>query len=231
MEAGAEAATIGLAGETMLHTAAGAISGGINAGITGGDIGIGALTGGISAGVANFAGGILPNNIPLQFATRTAIGGLSGGITSSLYGGSFSQGFLYGAGAAAYGYMCNHVLHDILSAIQSAVVEGSKAGYYSTRRAFYDEWAENADLRNGTADGFIRAGKVASLTLSFVAAKSGVILGLAITPEALMLQNITSVTVPIYDGLLPVLPTSTGGQFVYLWSAAVDKLLSVPPWK
>jgi hypothetical protein len=231
MEAGAEAATIGLAGETMLHTAAGAISGGINAGITGGDIGIGALTGGISAGIANYTGGVLPENIGLQFLSRTAIGGLSGGVTSNLYGGQFGQGFIYGAGSAAYGYMCNHFLHDFLNGIRTAAVEGSKAGFYSTKRAFYDEWVENNELSSGTADGFIRAGKVAVLAHSFTAAKAGLIYGLALTPEALIPSTGMGGASAIFDAVMPLPPSTLGGQAVYLFLYTIDQALTHPPWK
>ena len=93
------------------------------------------ITGGISGGFANFVGGNLPQNLPAQFLGRTAIGGITGGITAEIYGGNFGQGFVYGAGTAAYGYICNHVLHDIFRGIRKAAVEGAKAGKYSVYEA------------------------------------------------------------------------------------------------
>jgi hypothetical protein len=104
-----EMAGASLLEETALHATAGAVSGAINTAISGGSIGLGALTGGLSAGVANYTGGVLPQDIATQFTSRTVMGGLSGGITTELSGGSFVQGFKYGAGSAAYGYFCNHL--------------------------------------------------------------------------------------------------------------------------
>jgi RHS repeat-associated protein len=100
-----------------IHAAAGAISGGINAAISDNNIGLGILTGGLSAGVANFIGANLPQDFLTQLLSRTAIGGITGGITAEIYGGSFGEGFAYGAATGAYGYICNHLLHGILNAL------------------------------------------------------------------------------------------------------------------
>ena len=108
-----------------IHAAAGAMAGGINAAITGGDIGRGALTGWISAGLAKYAGGalfepngydesLLSNNFAKQLRARSATRGVTGGISAEIYGGSFGQGFGQGAWTAAYGYACNDWLHDTL---------------------------------------------------------------------------------------------------------------------
>ncbi len=95
-----------------IHAGAGAVSGGINAAITGGNIGMGMLTGGISGGIANYAGGYLPKGFGYQLAGRSLIGGITGGITAELYGGKFGQGFEMGAKTGAFGYLCNHMLHQ-----------------------------------------------------------------------------------------------------------------------
>jgi hypothetical protein len=57
------------------------------------------------------------------------MGGVTGGMTSSLYGGSFMHGFKDGVLSSSYGYMCNHVLHDILRGIYLAIEHGTQASY------------------------------------------------------------------------------------------------------
>jgi len=94
-----------------IHAGAGAIAGGINAAIGRENIGLGMLTGGISGGIGKFAGGFLPDGFGYQFAGRSAIGGITGGIAAEMYGGSFRQGFGQGARTAAYGFLFNDVLH------------------------------------------------------------------------------------------------------------------------
>ncbi len=96
----------------VAHTGAGMLSGGINAGISGGDIGMGILTGGISGGLGEFGGGFLPKDFGSQFVGRTLIGGVTGGISSELYGGSFGDGFMAGMRTGATGYLCNHMAHE-----------------------------------------------------------------------------------------------------------------------
>ena len=96
-----------------IHAAAGGLSGGINAAITGGNIGLGMLTGGISGGLAKYAGGFLPKDFGSQFVGRSMIGGVTGGITAEIYGGDFGQGFTLGAGTAAIGYLCNEMVHAV----------------------------------------------------------------------------------------------------------------------
>jgi hypothetical protein len=211
---------------------AGAVSGGINAAITGGDVGLGILTGGFSAGAANFLGGSLSDNFAAQLLARTAIGGLTGGAASMLYGGDFRQGFLYGAGAAAYGYMCNHMLHDMLWGIRTAIVEGAKAGGFVLRRTFYDEWVENEVLREGTFDGFNRAGKVFFLAHSFTFSKAAAVYSLATLPPALVASEAVGVAGGVIDGILPGPPSSPMGGFVYgCFSMAEEWALAPPPWR
>jgi hypothetical protein len=97
-----------------IHAAAGAMSGGINAAITGGDIGLGAGIGAFSAGTGMLAGQYLPNNFPTQLGARSLIGGITGGVVSEASGGSFGEGFGQGALTAATGYMANCWLHEEL---------------------------------------------------------------------------------------------------------------------
>jgi len=93
-----------------LHTAAGAVSGGINSGITGGDVGIGMVTGGIAGGLGmafGKQGQLTLGDYPSEIAKRSLIGGVSGGIASEMYGGSFGDGFKNGAKTAAIGGSAN----------------------------------------------------------------------------------------------------------------------------
>jgi RHS repeat-associated protein len=103
-----------------IHFAAGTVSGGINAAITGGNVGMGAITGGISAGIAEGLGNFIPSvgnkyaDFAMKLAGRAAIGGTTGGITAEIYGGNFGQGFALGAGTAAAGFLFNHGAHWVL---------------------------------------------------------------------------------------------------------------------
>ena len=105
----------GVVARSAIHVAAGGVSGGINAAITGGDVAMGALVGGISAGVAKGLGGYIPGNLTgnsyvdfgIGLVEHAAIGGITGGVAAELYGGSFGEGFEQGAMAAGYGYIFN----------------------------------------------------------------------------------------------------------------------------
>jgi RHS repeat-associated protein len=98
-----------------IHAGAGALSGGINAGITGGDIGMGALTGGISGGVAKGLGSLFSSELTgngyadyaIGLSRQAAIGGITGGIVYTIYGGDFGQGAFQGAWTAGFGYTFN----------------------------------------------------------------------------------------------------------------------------
>ena len=116
------------------HSIAGGLSGGINAAMNGGNIDMGVLTGGLSGGMGEYTGGFIPKDFGSQFVGRTAIGGITGGMTSELYGGSFSDGFLSGASTAGFGYLFNHMTH-----------EGFKIwkGYQTSER-----WTQEATIRN-----------------------------------------------------------------------------------
>jgi RHS repeat-associated protein len=115
-----------------INAGAGAISGGINAAITGGDVGKGVLTGGLSAGIAKFAGvglfqssgydeSILSNTPVNQVASRTLVGGVTGGITSEIYGGSFGQGFGQGAYTAGMAYLFNQQKGQFITFFRTAL--------------------------------------------------------------------------------------------------------------
>jgi hypothetical protein len=104
--------------EVGIHAAAGAVSGGINSTISGGDVGLGMLTGAMSGGFGKFAGHLLPKNEIAQFVGRMAVGGALGGITAEIYGGSFETGFAWGAFTAFMGYQFNdeqevHELYEL----------------------------------------------------------------------------------------------------------------------
>lgn len=91
----------------------GSFSGGVSSAIQGGDVGLGILTGGVSAGFAEFAAPYLPNNgFVERLASRSVVGGITGGVSAELYGGSFGDGFRVGAKNAAYGFVFNHVWHE-----------------------------------------------------------------------------------------------------------------------
>lgn len=103
-----------------IHAGAGALAGGINAAIAGGNLGLGILVGGISGGIGKFAGGYFPNKFGAQLAGRTAIGGVTGGIASEIYGGGFGKGFIYGAATAAAGTIFNDWFHRTWDSVKEA---------------------------------------------------------------------------------------------------------------
>ncbi len=69
------------------------------------------LTGAVSGGVAKYAGikmfGVGGVNFSEQLIGHAIIGGVTGGITAELYGGSFRRGFKYGAMTGAIGLIAN----------------------------------------------------------------------------------------------------------------------------
>jgi len=121
---GAEIITVTEAGKEMVanlpaaiavHTAAGATTGAFNTIVSGGDLGQNMFTGALSAGMAKGLGHYIPDDIAgnayadfgIGLTGHAAIGGISGGITAQMYGGTFGQGFEQGAMAGAYGYVFN----------------------------------------------------------------------------------------------------------------------------
>jgi len=135
--------------QAALHTGAGALSGTINAGVTGGDVGMGTLTGGISAGIAFGLGSQIPltgNEVAdfgIQLGSRAAIGGITGGTTAAMYGGDFGQGFEQGAMAGAYGYLFNCALEVTIAG--AALLVATVAAVYSPA---------GEQMRQGIADTF-----------------------------------------------------------------------------
>jgi RHS repeat-associated protein len=95
---------------SVVHSAAGAISGGINAAITGSKIGLGVLTGAVAAGIASPVGNALPDKFGYQLVGRMIAGGLSGGIVAEIYGGNFWEGAARGATTAAAAFLFNESL-------------------------------------------------------------------------------------------------------------------------
>jgi len=124
-----------------IHMAAGGLSGGISAGITDSDVGLGILTGAVSGGIAKYAGEKLfgagkffGDSFGRELAGRTVIGGVTGGISSEIYGGSFSEGFIYGAKTGAIGFMCNDVVHDLIEGRYLGTYIGEKSALWYAQK-------------------------------------------------------------------------------------------------
>ncbi|MEN6440690.1 MAG: hypothetical protein ABFD97_19130, partial [Syntrophobacter sp.] len=129
-----------------IHTAAGAMSGAINAGITGGNVLQSAVTSGLSAGVAKYAmAGILPNTslykevgdlagkwgqVGMQGATAIATGTVMGGFSSMLMAGSFGAGAAQGAWTSAYGFFFNGAAHEMARIMNP---EGGKESFFDNQ--------------------------------------------------------------------------------------------------
>lgn len=109
-----------------IHFAAGAISGAINAGITGGNVWQSAITSGLSAGVAKFAMLGLTPMIPgyaqagewgqwgMEGAVAVGTGTVMGGFSSTMMGRSFGAGAELGAWTSAFGFMFNRTLTKLM---------------------------------------------------------------------------------------------------------------------
>ena len=96
----AHANQIGTTMRAFAHGIGGAVTGGINSAITGGDIGRGALVSGLSAGLGVKFGGT-------NLISRSAFGAVMGGAVSAASGGDFWSGAQQGATTAAVAYMAN----------------------------------------------------------------------------------------------------------------------------
>jgi hypothetical protein len=123
IEAASEVGQLAYVGERIaMHAAAGAISGGINSAITGGNFGLGMLTGGISGGTGMYVGNLnfVPRDFGSQLVARTVSGAVAGGTTSEIYGGNFWQGFAQGAATAAAAFLFNETMHRYILINQSA---------------------------------------------------------------------------------------------------------------
>ncbi|HNR14801.1 MAG TPA: hypothetical protein PKM59_15955, partial [Thermodesulfobacteriota bacterium] len=100
------------------HVGAGAASGAIRAGLTGGNLGRAAFTGGVSAGFAEYAGlklfgenKLLPDKYTYRLPVHAAVGGIIGGFANELFGGSFKEGFYQGLRSGAFGATFNWLFH------------------------------------------------------------------------------------------------------------------------
>jgi hypothetical protein len=126
--------TVSSATQAAVHAGAGALSGGINAGITGGDIGMGALIGGISGGVAKGLGNLFPSELTgngyadyaLGLSRQAAIGGITGGIVATMYGGDFGEGAFQGAWTAGFGYTFNAWGEEIVRYVNGKIASLAK---------------------------------------------------------------------------------------------------------
>ena len=82
---------------------------------------MGALVGGMSAGVAEGVGIVASPYIELignkaliaatELSMRSGVGAVTGGVSSTITGGSFAEGASTGAWTAAYGLMFNKWAH------------------------------------------------------------------------------------------------------------------------
>lgn len=103
-----------LGGDVFYHMIAGAFSEGVNNAILGGDIEMGVLIGCISGGLTEFAAPFFPSNgFAERLASRSLVGATTGGISAELYGGNFWDGLKQGGKTAAYGFVFNHLMHEV----------------------------------------------------------------------------------------------------------------------
>jgi hypothetical protein len=117
--------------QALLHAVAGGVSGGINSAVTGGDVGMGIVTSAVSAGTANYVGGFFQGDFAIQFLSQTAIGGLSGGVTSAVVGGSFQKGMVGGVLSSSYGFFCNQVAHQLMKSAAESKYHKYEEGIWS----------------------------------------------------------------------------------------------------
>ena len=95
----------GTVAKSAIHVATGAVSGAINAAITGGDIGQNALISAVSAGIGKGVTSLSKNPDPVYVIGS---GALTGGVTSMIFGGDFAEGAYSGAWTSAIAFVCNH---------------------------------------------------------------------------------------------------------------------------
>lgn len=83
-------------------------------------VGLSIVTGGLSGGIASYGGSFIKDLAwGYKFAGRTAIGGITGGITHSLYGDNFWKGFVRGAETAAAAFLFNETAHWFQEMVKS----------------------------------------------------------------------------------------------------------------
>jgi len=98
----------------MVHGATGALSGGINTAITGGNLSSNILTGAMTSAFGTASGGVFYKlDFGYQLAGRSVMGGLMGGAIAESQGGDFGSGFARGAASAATAYLCNELRDDL----------------------------------------------------------------------------------------------------------------------
>jgi RHS repeat-associated protein len=122
---------IGNSMRAFAHGVGGAATGAVNSAITGGNIGQGALISGLSAGLGVKFGG---SNI----LSRTAFGGLVGGVASTATGGDFWTGAKQAAITSAIAFVVNDTAHPGVAKDRSVLnvtddrpglLEGLKTGF------------------------------------------------------------------------------------------------------
>jgi hypothetical protein len=119
-----------------IHTVTGALSGAVNAAISGGDIGQAALTGALSAGMAKYIGG----EKGLDMLGRMAVGTVTGGVSSVMAGGDFVEGAIQGAWTSAIAHIVNEGGKKLDAAMRKLIAEYSERNKI---RNGYEELAES----------------------------------------------------------------------------------------
>ena len=106
-------AGLDLGAKAMVHGATGALAGGINTAITGGNLSSNILTGAMTSAFGTASSGAFPNEFGYQLIGRSATGGLMGGVIAESQGGDFGSGFARGAASTATAYLCNELRDDL----------------------------------------------------------------------------------------------------------------------
>lgn len=228
---GALNATSGSLGQVAItagvHTAAGAVSGGINSAITGSDIGLGMLTGAVGAGIGAVTGGALTHFKVEQFGynlvARTVAGGIAGGIVSEIYGGNFWQGFAQGAATAAAGFLFNCAVSKMIE--QHPAVKGASTFPFLKGKLMYPGQIASKALLPGAViiEGSVLAGAGALLApeLAALTVKYGTI-------YIYGSPNTWQFGVDFIQGLAPTLPpVSWGGLGGFIGGRAYDWWMKV----
>ena len=203
----------------IAHAVAGAVGGGASAALTGGDIASGMITGAVSGFSGTYLGQHINASGPISsLVARSAVGGVTGGLASVVSGGSFRNGFSQGAmiaGSATIFNSWSHILPGIGKAISGA----------------YNSLRYNDQLHRGAADGFVRAGKIFTITHAFTLTKA---FGLSQVAEAQPLQaaiGAQNAFQAIYDGLGPGAPSTLAGGAVWAVDKASKWIMNPPPWE
>ncbi|VEN73341.1 hypothetical protein EPICR_160003 [Candidatus Desulfarcum epimagneticum] len=212
--AGDISARLGDIARAGIHAAAGVVSAGANGLITGADssmIGQNMLINGFSAGVAKYGAlklfggsGILRETMGkmgsegrffTEFASYSAIGGVTGGMASSAQGGDFGDGFAQGARTAAFGYLFNWAGHEINEEMTDWLTE-DREGEYSFDDYFKsgspEEAAKHARWLTGHAGGLDRMPELANSAAVTLTVAESAIWGYSVVVEAYPLAMATA---------------------------------------